>query len=85
MKKGMNLTEAIIYRIKELSEEYNMPLSKWSMRAGITPSTIYGIMSKKAGCPRIQTIRLLCDVINLTLSEFFNAEYIDTAEYDGIW
>lgn len=78
----MKLTDAIIKRINELFEERKLPISKWSIKAGITPSTVYSIMKRTAGCPRIQTIKLLCDYIKLPLSEFFNVDYINNAEYE---
>ena len=75
----MTLTDAIIKRIDELSHFHNIPLPKWSIKAGITPSTVYGIMKKTSGCPRVQTLKLLCDAINISLSDFFDADYIATA------
>ena len=75
----MILTDAIIKRIDELSHLHNIPLPKWSIKAGITPSTVYGIMKKTSGCPRVQTLKLLCDAINISLSNFFNADYIASA------
>lgn len=78
----MKLTEAIIKRINELANANKITTSKWSMKAGITPTTMYGILKKTSGCPRVQTIKLLCDVIGITLGEFFSVDYIDTAEYE---
>ncbi len=78
----MKLTEAIIMRINELSEENQIPISRWSIKAGITPSTLYSIMKKTSGCPRIQTIKLLCDYIKLPLAKFFDVDYINKAEVD---
>lgn len=78
----MKLTDAIIKRIRELAEINGIAIPKWSMKAGITPSTMYSILKKKSGCPRITTIKLLCDVIKISLSQFFDADYINSAEYE---
>ncbi len=78
----MKLTQAIIKRIKDLSVQKSIPISKWCIKAGMTPSTLYTILKKTSGCPRIQTIKLLCDAIGITLGEFFSVNYIDTAEYE---
>ena len=78
----MKLTEAIIKRIEELSYSHNITITKWSMKAGIIPSTLYGILKRKSGCPRIQTVKLLCDATGITLSEFFDVDYINSAEYE---
>ena len=72
----------IIKRIEELSLEHKITIPRWSIKAGITPSTIYSIMGKKSGFPRITTLKLLCDAIGITLSEFFDADYIDEAFYE---
>ena len=39
-------------------------------------------MGKKSGFPRITTLKLLCDAIGITLSEFFDADYINNAFYE---
>lgn len=78
----MKLTEAIVKRIAELSTHYNITIPKWSIKAGMTPSTLYGIMNYKSGCPRVTTLKLLCDAIGIKLSEFFATDYLDSAEYE---
>ena len=78
----MKLSEAIIKRINDLAVEHKIAIPKWSMRAGITPTTMYGILKRTSGCPRLQTIKLLCDAIGITLGEFFNVDYINNAEYE---
>ncbi len=76
----MKLNEAMIKRIEDLSIEHKIPIPKWSMKAGIIPSTLYNMIKKKS-CPRVPTIKLLCDAIEITLGEFFSVDYISTAEY----
>ena len=56
--------------------------NKRTFKAGIIPSTLYDILKRKSGCPRIQTVKLLCDAIGITLSEFFDVDYINSAEYE---
>ena len=78
----MELRDALIKRIEDLSLEHKITIPRWSIKAGITPSTIYSIMGKKSGFPRITTLKLLCDAIGITLSEFFDADYINNAFYE---
>ena len=82
LRKNMSLLDALIKRIYELSEKHNITIPRRSIKAGITPSTIYGITNKTSGFPRITTLKLLCDAIGITLSEFFDADYIDEAFYE---
>ncbi len=77
----MKLNEAMIKRIEDLSIEHRLPVPQWAMKAGIIPSTLYNMMKKKS-CPRITTVKLLCDAIGITLEEFFSVDDIDTAEYE---
>lgn len=78
----MKLTEAVSKRLTELAKENDLNLSEWSIRSGLTPSTVYGAKNRKKGCPRLQTIKYLCDTIKITLPEFFNVDYIISAEND---
>lgn len=66
----MKLSEAIIKRISDLAVEHKIAIPKWSMRAGITPTTMYGILKRTSGCPRLQTIKLLCDATVLRWANF---------------
>ena len=75
----MELLDAII---KDLAAEHKTTIPKWSIKAGITPSTLYSIVHRTSGYPRITTIKLLCDAIGITLSDFFNADYIESAFYE---
>ena len=76
----MTITDAVITRIRELSYEHDITITRWCMRAGVLPSTVYGILKKKSGCPRVPTLKLLGEGIGITLSEFFAADYFDHAE-----
>ena len=43
----MTITDAVITRIRELSYEHDITITRWCMRAGVLPSTVYGILKKK--------------------------------------
>ncbi len=78
----MFLGEAVTKRIVEIMKEYHLNASKWSTKAGITPSTLYDIKKKKSSCPDLYTIRKLCDAIKMPITEFFNVDYILKSELE---
>lgn len=77
----MTMSEAILKRIDELCNVLNLSISKLSLKGGITPSVIYDIKSKSK-IPSIVTIKKLCDGVNITLSQFFDRDYINAIEFD---
>ena len=77
----MTMNEAIQKRIDELCKEKNLSVSKLALRGGITPSVIYDIKSK-GKIPSIVTLKKLCDGIGITLSAFFDRDYINAIEFD---
>ena len=77
----MTMNEAMLERIREICKEHKLSISKLSLKGGITPSVIYDIQSKEK-VPSVITLKKLCDGVNMTLSEFFDREYINEIEFD---
>ena len=61
-------------RLLVLCEEKKMTIHKLATESGIAPSTIKSILYGKSKNPGIVTIKILCDGLGITLSEFFSAE-----------
>ncbi|MDE5860491.1 MAG: helix-turn-helix transcriptional regulator [Oscillospiraceae bacterium] len=51
-------------------------------RAGITPSTVYSLFDSKRKNVYIKTIKILCDGLNISLAEFFDADIFDDLEQE---
>ena len=47
--------------------------------AGLPPSSIKNILYGKSKNPKIATIKIICDGVNMSLKEFF-----DSAEFDNL-
>ena len=77
----MTLSEAIMKRIDEICNKQNISISKLALKGGITPVVLYDIRSK-GKVPGVTTLKKLCDGINITLSEFFDRDYINAIEID---
>lgn len=68
----MLLNEAIKTRLKNLMEEKNIS-SKYeiSCDAGLNPSLLTDFFRSRTLYPRIDTLYLICEGMNITLEEFF--------------
>ena len=69
-------------RLLVLCEEKKMTIHKLATESGIAPSTIKSILYGKSKNPGIVTIKILCDGLGITLSEFFSAEEFSKLEQE---
>lgn len=69
----MLLNEAIKLRLENLMKEKEIS-SKYeiSCDAGLNPSLLNDFFRNRTLYPRIDTLYLICEGINITLQEFFN-------------
>ena len=79
VKEGMDITmEAkmmVVKRIDELCAQQNINYYTLSYRAAVPISTLMNIIHGKN--PTIGTISRLCQGFEITLKEFFSAEYFN--------
>lgn len=68
----MNTYDAVKMRILTLCGEKNITINKLSTESGIAPSTIKNILYGKSKNPGIVTLKMLCDGLGITLTEFFD-------------
>ena len=78
----LNTIGAIKVRIKRLCFENDITLNKLANLCGISPSSIKNIMYGKSCNPKILTIKMICDGLNITLSEFFNTKEFNNLEQE---
>lgn len=69
-------------RIQRLCAERKMTINKLATESGVAPSTVKNILYGKSVNPGIVTIKLLCDGMGITLTEFFSAEEFSTLEQE---
>ena len=75
----MSTIRAVQNRILYFCEERNLTINKMSNIAGIPPSSIKNILYGKSKNPKIITIKMICDGLDITLKEFF-----DTPEFNAL-
>jgi transcriptional regulator with XRE-family HTH domain len=74
----MNISQAVIRRIRELCEERNLTINALSYISGVTQSTINDIVNGTTYNTGIATIKKLCDGLGISIKEFFDSDlFID--------
>lgn len=75
----MKTTEAVRNRILQLCQERNMTINRLATVSALPPSSIKNILYGKSQNPKLLTIQLICDGLDITLGQFFS-----TPEFDGL-
>ncbi len=75
----MNTTLVIKNRILQLCDERNLTINKLATMSALPPSSIKNILYGKSHNPKILTIKMICDGLEITLGQFFS-----TAEFDKL-
>ena len=78
----MNIGEAVKARILELCQERDITINKLSSLSGVTQSTVNNIVSGRNRSTTISTIKKLCDVLGITIEEFFHSELFKDLEQE---
>lgn len=73
----MSISKATYLRIEELCEKNSMSVNKLCDLSDITHSTVFSFRDGKSKNPGLKTIYKLCNVLDITLSEFFDSTYFD--------
>ena len=73
----MTTVEAVRDRILQLCEQRNMSINKLASVSALPPSSVKNILYGKSQNPKLLTIKMLCDGLDITLGEFFNAPVFD--------
>lgn len=78
----MNTYEAVKARILTLCEEKQMTINKLAMESGVAPSTIKNILYGKSQNPGVVTLKMLCDGMGISLTEFFSTSEFKMLEQE---
>ena len=66
-------------RLLMLLEDKHISIHKLAIESGVAPSTIKNILYGKSTNPGVVTIKMLCDGLGITITEFF-----DTSEFKSL-
>ena len=78
----MNTKNAVAERIIELCNQKNIAINALANMAGMSPSTLYSVLNEKSQNPGIVSINKLCDGLEISLREFFDADIFDDIEQE---
>lgn len=76
------LCKAVKNRILSICEERDLTINALATAAGLPPSSIKNILYGKSKNPKIATIKIICDGINMSLKDFFDSPEFDNLEQE---
>ena len=59
-----------------------MTINKLAIESGVSPSTVKSILYGKSKNPGIVTIKMLCDGLGITLTDFFSTDEFKNLEQE---
>lgn len=75
----MNLQDATKNRIQQLCAQRGITINKLATLSALPPSSIKNVLYGKSQSPKLITIKLICDGLDMTLADFF-----DTPEFNHL-
>lgn len=78
----MNTVTAVKNRIFSLCYERDITINKLATMCALPPSSIKNILYGKSQNPKILTIKMICDGLDITLAEFFNTDEFNSLEQE---
>ena len=71
-------------RILQLCEERKITINKLATLSALPPSSIKNILYGKSRNPKLLTIKMICDGLDITLSDFFSTPEFDSLDQEVI-
>jgi len=78
----MGVKKAVAQRLQELCAQRQIAVNALANMAGVTPSTIYSILSPSRKDIGIVAIKKLCDGLEMSLEDFFSGEVFSVLEQE---
>ena len=78
----MRVKESIAARFRQLCLARGIKVNHLANLAGVTPSTVYSMMDPSRHDVSAVTVKKLCDGLEISLKEFFDAPVFDDLEQE---
>ena len=78
----MKTVDAVRNRILQLCEEQKLSINKLATICALSPSSVKNILYGKSQNPKLLTIKMICDGLEMTLGEFFSTPEFDALEQE---
>ena len=76
----MTTIEAVRNRILTLCGERGITINRLATLSALPPSSIKNILYGKSENPKLITIKMICDGLDITLADFFDTVEFNTLE-----
>ncbi len=78
----MRMKDAIVKRFQQLCHERKIKYNELANRAGVTPSTVYSMMDENRRDISVNTVKKLCDGLDISIPEFYGDPIFDYLEQE---
>ena len=78
----MDTLTAIKNRILQLCGERDISVNKLATICGLSPSSLKSILYGRSQNPKILTLKIICDGLDITLAEFFDTKEFNELEQE---
>ena len=78
----MDMSYALKKRVLELCKAKEISIGELARVCGISSSGLRKILNGKSRGPKMMTIKKMCDVLEITLGEFFSTPEFDALEQE---
>lgn len=78
----MKINEATRERIRELCAKKGITPNALSYICGVPQATIKSILNSESKSPKVETIKKLCDGLEITIAHFFDTEVFNSLEQE---
>ena len=78
----MDTVTAVKNRILQLCGERDISVNRLATLCALPPSSIKNILYGKSCNPKLLTIKMICDGLDITLAEFFSTPEFDSLEQE---
>ena len=78
----MDMAGVVRNRILQLCGERDWSINKLATVCALPPSSIKNILYGKSQNPKLITIKMICDGLDITLGEFFSTPEFDALEQE---
>ena len=76
----MDTVTAVKNRILQLCGERDITINKLANISALPPSSLKAILYGRSQNPKLLTIKMICDGLNITLAEFFDTDDFNNLE-----
>lgn len=78
----MDTISAVRNRILQLCGEREISINKLATICALPPSSVKNILYGKSQNPKLITIKMICDGLDITLGEFFSTKEFNALEQE---